>query len=185
MKLIESKTLATAAASIEFTSIPQDGTDLTVKLSLRSTGSTVLNGVRVEFNGNTSSVYSVRNLQAIYSSGPNSTVNPYNVTNAFVLTFMPSPSQTANTFNSVDLYVPNYASTAQAKSVSVDGVSENNSAFSTSELVSLNIAACLFNSTTAITSIKVSSQEGHNLASDSTISLYKITKGSDGIVTTS
>jgi hypothetical protein len=38
MKLIESKTLGTAASSIEFTSIPQTFTDLVVLVSSRQTG---------------------------------------------------------------------------------------------------------------------------------------------------
>ena len=45
--------------------------------------------------------------------------------------------------------------------------------------------AGLFSNTSPITSITLTSQSGENLVVGSTVSLYKITKGSDGIVTVS
>jgi hypothetical protein len=179
MQVIQHQELASAQASIEFTSIPATFTDLVLKLSLRSAGGTTLNGLRVEFNSNTSSIYSVRNLQAIYNTGPNSNTNPYGVTNAMVLSFVASPSQTASTFTNTELYIPNYT-VSQSKSVSVDGTSENNSDFSGSEIVAINIAAGLFASNTAISSIKLTMQEGNNIAQYSSATLYGILKGSDG-----
>jgi hypothetical protein len=183
--LIAHQELGSAQANITFSSIPATFTDLELVLSLRSAGGSLVNGLRVEFNNNTSSVYSVRNLQAIYNTGTNSNTNPYNVTNAMVVSFMPSPSQTANTFSSNRLYIPNYASTTQNKSVSVDGVSEHNDNFLSSEVVALNIVAGLFSSTAAISSIKITSQEGNNLAQYSSAALYGITSGSSGGVVVS
>jgi hypothetical protein len=173
-----------SAGSILFNNIPQDYDDLYVVASLRSASGTLVNGLRVEFNANTSSVYSVRNLQAIYSAGPNSNINPYNTTTGMVLSFMPSPSQTANTFSNTGLYIPNYTSSTQFKSVSVDGVSENNSTFSTAEIVALNISAGLFASNSPIISIRIATQEGNSLAQHSSASLYGIKRGSSGEVET-
>ena len=48
--LIETKTLASAAASIEFTEIPQDGTDLVAVISARN--STTQSVGLISFNGN-------------------------------------------------------------------------------------------------------------------------------------
>jgi len=182
-QLIETKTRGTAAASIEFTSSPQDGTDLVALTSLRADLSTFVGSLRIEFNNNTSSIYSVRQLQAVYPAGPNSVTNPNGVTTASIVGYTPGASQTADTFSNASITIPNYTGSTN-KSFSVDSVSETNATFSNTEIVGLHISAGLFSSTAAITSIKFSLLSG-NLVAGSIISLYKITKGSDGIVTTS
>lgn len=170
MKLIETKTLGTAAASIEFTSIPQDATDLCLLLSTRTTGTN--NTLIIQFNGSSSN-YSVRRLDGYGSGAPASTsnTNPY-------LSFTNLSTYTANTFANCNLYIPNYTSSA-AKVISSDNVTENNA--TAAEAI---ILAGLWNDTAAISSILIDPLDG-NLVAGSTASLYKITKGSDGIVTTS
>jgi hypothetical protein len=172
MKLIQSKTLASAAASIEFTSIPQDGTDLLVLVSIRNTATSVGGGFRI--NGDTDSNYTTRVLQ-----GTGSTVASTSFTsdNYVVLFENTSSNFTANTYSSWSIYIPNYTS-AVAKSISVDAVSENNATLSRQ-----GITASSWSLTSAITSLSFISSA--NTEARSTISLYKITKGSDGIVTTS
>lgn len=177
---IETVELSSAQPAIVFNNIPQSYSDLQLLVSARTTTATYISGLRVEFNNNTSSIYSVRNLQAIYSSGPNSTTNPYNVTTAMVGTFVPGANQTANTFNNVTITVPNYSSSTTGKNVSFDGVSENNSAFSTAEVASVNIASGFFNSTSPITSVKLTIQEGNNFVAGTSISLYGIRRGISG-----
>jgi hypothetical protein len=165
MKLIESKTLGTAAASIEFTSIPQDGTDLVVLASLRH--ATTAADLYLTFN--TGGTYSVKYLLgngATASSGAQSN-NQVGIATTI-----------ATTFSNTGIYVPNYTSSS-AKSFSSDDVTENNATTAYQ-----GIWAGLWTGTDAITTLKLSPSTG-NLAADSTISLYKITKGSDGIVTTS
>jgi hypothetical protein len=184
MQLIETKTLGTTAASIEFTSIPQDATDLFVFTSLRCASGSTVDGLRVEFNNNTSSIYSTRVIFAVTSSGPGSETNPFNVSTASIIGYIPGASQTANTFNNSVLTIANYTASTN-KIFSADSVSETNSGFSASAVLGLQSSAGLFNSTSAITSIKFSAQAGSDLVAGSTISLYKITKGSDGIVTVS
>jgi hypothetical protein len=170
MKLIESKTLGTAQASIEFTSIPQDGTDLVLLLSTRidSTNGTLI----IQFNGSSSN-YSARRLDGYGSGSPasSSTTNPW-------FAFTNISTYTSNTFANSSLYIPNYTSSA-AKSISSDNVSENNA--TAAEAI---ILAGLWNDSSAITSILIDPLTG-NLVAGTIISLYKITKGSDGIVTTS
>jgi hypothetical protein len=184
MQLIETKTLLSAAASIEFTSIPQDSTDLLVLFSLRATTGTGYIPFGYRFNGNTSG-YTARSLYGTGSSvgselntliaGADGLGN----TGRFGGYGINWNSSTSNTFTSGNFYIPNYAGSNQ-KSASVDYVNENNATLSYQELV-----ATLWANTSAITSLTIAAQSGSNLAIGSTISLYKITKGSDGITTVS
>jgi hypothetical protein len=173
MKLIESKTLGTAAASIEFTSIPQTFTDLVILASCRSNRDTQFSDwFFVSFNSNTSN-YSGRIME-----GSGSVVDNYS---AFPRVFglATAAGATSNTFGNSATYVPNYAG-ATNKSWSVDQVVENNAAQSF-----LSIVAGLWSDTSAITSIALTPRVGTQFEIGSTVSLYGILKGSDGIVTTS
>ncbi len=169
MKLIESKTLATAAASIEFTSIPQDGTDLVVFASARGSVDGTRN-ILISINGSTSS-FSGRFLfgnGSTTSSGTDTReTGAYN-----------HNSSTSNTFSNVSMYFANYTSSSN-KSWSVDSVIENNATEG-----GLYIDAKLWSNTAAITSLTFAPDSG-NFVAGTILSLYKITKGSDGIVTTS
>jgi hypothetical protein len=172
MELIETKTLGTAASSIEFTSIPQDATDLLIFTSLRtSTNSDT--PVLLQFNGNGIG-YSSRWI-AGDSSGTSS--NSQISVAAFTYGYLNADNQTANTFSNHSVYISNYTA-ALDKSMSADSVNENNSASAIRW-----IAAGLWANAAAITSLSVICGVG-NLVAGSTVSLYKITKGSDGIITT-
>jgi hypothetical protein len=175
MKLIESKTLGTAAASIEFTSIPSTFTDLVILFSCRSsdTGFPVAN-IEVSING-TSTNESRRLLR-----GSGSTVESLADTQVN-FGHMPTAANTSNTFNSTSVYIPNYTA-AVAKSMSVD----NSSASGGASLYDFynEISAQLWNDTAAITSILIKPNAG-NLVAGSMFSLYGVLKGTDGIVTTS
>jgi hypothetical protein len=175
MKLIETKTLVSAAASIEFTSIPQDGTDLVVVALLRSNRASpdTEDSGKVEFN-NSSSNFSWRRLR-----GDGSNANSGNGTDNLLFQNQNAGGTTANTFSSVQMYISNYTLTIN-KSFSVDSVNENNATLAWS-----SILAGLWSNTSAITSIKVLPNVGTQWVAGSTISLYKITKGSDGITTVS
>ena len=170
MTLIETKTLLSAAASLEFTSIPQDGTDLLLLTSIRSdrdSGSYDL--YKIQLNGS-NEITSGRILEGNGSSAASESRIEVGV--------QPISLNTSNTFNNGSHYIPNYTSSA-AKSFSGDSVSEQNGTKAGQLLT-----AGLWNNTSPITSLKVVSGVG-NLIAGSTISLYGILKGSDGIVTTS
>jgi hypothetical protein len=169
MKLIETKTLGTAAASIEFTSIPQDFTDLVLLASTRNTGESTF--YLVSFNSLTTN-FSYRYLQGFGSGVDNgaASVRPF--------VSMPKNSFTANTFSNDLVYVPNYTASTN-KSISIDSVAENNATEGYQTFV-----AGLWSNTSAITSLQLNTG-ANNFAIGSTFSLYGITKGSDGIVTTS
>jgi hypothetical protein len=173
MKLIETKTLGAAAASIEFTSIPQDGTDLYILVSTRASGPDY--GIIVNINGTTTN-YSFRVLEGGGSSA-SSFANPSGPSR-FIASHSRSDN-TANTFGNAAVYIPNYSGNT-AKSISTDTVTENNGTAAFQSLI-----AALWNDTSAITSLTFIPTVTYNFEAGSTISLYKITKGSDGIVTTS
>lgn len=171
MTLIETKTLGSAQANIEFTSIPQDGTDLIVLLSDRMATANDTS-IYIEFNGSTtgynmtrlggtgSSIFSQAFSEQIAASGQNANF-------------------TANTFGNDSIYIPNYTSST-SKTWSSDCVTENNATGAYSQII-----AGLWSGTSAITSLLLKINGGSNLAAGTTVSLYKITKGSSGGVTVS
>jgi hypothetical protein len=173
MKLIESKTLATAAASIEFTSIPQDGTDLVVVYSGRWSNNSQ-DSTRITFNSNTSN-YTSRWLTGTGSSVLSSN-DPSGVAGYADLV---GANRTSNTFSNSIVYIPNYTDSTN-KSYSSDTVGENNASEAYQAIV-----AGLWSNSAAITTLKIEPYSGSTLAAGSIVSLYKVTKGSDGIVTTS
>jgi len=171
MKLIQTQTLASTAASITFTSIPQDGTDLVLLGSLRRGASGVGFDAGIAFNGSSSGFTG----RALYGTG--SAAASFSFDTAFLVQAI-TGTNTSNTFANFSLTILNYAG-ATNKSFSFDTVTENNA----TEAYQL-IQAGLWSNTAAITSLTISTASP-DFAIGSTLSLYKITKGSDGIVTTS
>lgn len=170
-QLIETKTLGTAAASIEFTSIPQDGTDLLVLSSLRNTTSGQTNG-NLTFNGSTSG-YSERMVYGTGTAGISVSTSGSLINWSEV---HPDSTMTANTFGNGRIYIANYTSSA-AKSLMSEAVLETNA---TGTLMYVNSA--IWNNTAAIASLRIAASGG-TLAVGSTISLYKITRGTlNGVV---
>jgi hypothetical protein len=175
-QLIETKSLGTASASIEFTSIPQTFTDLYLVAALRADRANIQSDIAYRFNGDTAANYVYQLLGGTGSGvaafrSASVTFNYLGASNG--------NSSTANSFSNQSLYIPNYTA-ATAKTSSADSVYENN-ATAAEQLIVANI----WSGTAAITSILVYSANTVNLMAGSTISLYGITKGSDGIVTTS
>ncbi len=168
MQLIETKTLGTAAASIEFTSIPQDGTDLVALISTRSNRTNAnIDTIRARFNGVTTG-YSYRAIE-----GTGSAVSSFTGT-SFNAGIAGTNATTANTFGNSVLYIPNYSG-ATAKSGGADGVSENNATGANQF-----ITGSLSTGTAAIASINFAPETGTQFEVGSMISLYKVTKGSGG-----
>ena len=148
MTLIASNTVGSGgASSINFASIPQTYTDLCVKVSARGNQSAVYTTAFMTFNGDTSASYSYLNLQGTGSavnSGVASSQTYEQIINATGTT------ATANTFNSTDIYIPNYTGSTY-KSASSDDALETNA---TTAYLTLN--AGLFSKTNAITSLTIS-----------------------------
>jgi hypothetical protein len=100
-QLISSVTVgAGGASSMDFTSIPQTYTDLEILVSGRTTGAG--NGINITFNSNTSG-YTNAAMQ-----GNGSGVSSYGTYNRNAGMFGYS-GDTANSFGSTKIYIPNYA----------------------------------------------------------------------------
>lgn len=168
MTLVSTITVGSGgAASIEWTDIPQTGTDLYVLFSLRSNRSANASGLNWTLNNSTSS-YSYKRLE-----GRNTTVGNLSGSEQWPNSFNGDTS-TSSTFGNGQAYIPNYTSTI-GKTVSIESVAENNAVDA-----QVHILNGLWNVTSAITSIKLTESSGNSFLQYSTASLYKITKGSGG-----
>jgi hypothetical protein len=161
--LLETITLTQSASSVTFDNLPTSGyTDLKIVASTRTDYSGFLD-LNMFFNGNASSGYSFIRL---FGDGATSASN--NSTSAGVV---PSPTlgttSTSNTFANNEIYIPNYRSSV-AKSVSIDGVTENNA--TTSYTTFTGGRSTL---STPITSISFGLGAG-NFVANTTFSLYGI-----------
>jgi hypothetical protein len=165
--LLEKITVGAAGASgVTFSSIPQTGyTDLVVKVSSRTTRTAgAVDYVKMYFNGLTTNGTTL----ALWGDG-----TAYSGTDTKIIGSTSNNQNTASTFGSADFYIPNYTS-SNFKSVSIDAVSENNSA--TTGDYNLEIGAGLWSSTAAITSITLESGFGNNWVANSTFYLYGVAK---------
>ena len=150
------------AASMSFSTIPSTYTDLVVFVSARNTSSGA--SLRLRFNGATTS-----NTDR-YIEGDGSTA--VSGSNAFGVSYIfaggvNGSSTTSNTFASNYIYIPNYAGSTN-KSVSADGVSENNSTTAYADL-----SAGLWSNSAAITSIELTPNT-NSFAQYSTAYLYGV-----------
>ena len=150
MELIASYTATGSVASIDFTSIAADWTDLILKVSARNDAITTVGGLWIQFNGATTNLSS----RILYGTG--SAAGSFSDTTIFA--YSDAASATSSTFSNVDYYIPNYAGSTN-KSVSVDAVMENNAAAASSSLT-----AGLWSNTAAITSIKLQTFNNSNSA---------------------
>ena len=150
------------AANIEFASIPATYTDLLVKLSVRNTTATTVGNVTLDLQLN--SLTTGYTGKQLYGSG--SSVGSLNRNNVIIGT-LNSANDTASTFSNIEVYLPNYTS-SNAKSYSVDSVSEGN--VTTTEL---DLVAKANSTTSAITSLKFLC-DLNNFAQYSTATLYGI-----------
>jgi hypothetical protein len=150
---------SSGTSSVTFSGIPQTYTDLVVKLSLRSDRTADTESVNMTVNGSSTS------MTWNYLLGNNSVASSATAQRFYTN----SDYNTANTFGSSEVYIPNYAD-ANYKSFSVDTVSENN-ATSGAQTELLNQ---LWSNTAAITSITFAPQFGSNWKQYSTFYLYGI-----------
>lgn len=156
---------AGGAASIEFTSIPQDGVDLVLVMSLRSDRAANSDSAGLTLNSSTS------NFSWIWLRGQGTFVQSASGTDNRTGLWANGNTATANTFANGQIIIANYTSSA-AKSISIDGVGED---VESGQNPNLTIQASLWNDTSAITSVGISSFYGTEWLEHSTASLYKIT----------
>lgn len=166
-KLIAKNVLGSSASSVTFSSIPGTYTDLYLVISARSSSGDLQVG-QADFlymNLNSTNQSSHRYLYGI-GSGSGSATSPTRG-----LGFLTDPNCTANTFASIEIYIPNYTS-AVAKSVSATSVTENNATAAT-----MAAHAALFSTvTSAVTTIDLTTEDAANFVTGSSFFLYGITK---------
>lgn len=151
------------AVNVIFNNIPQVFTDLLLKISVRSDGTTGNREIGLYFSGTgfpAPSTFTILN-------GNGSATSSQRNGNFISLGVINDASTTANTFSSHEVYIPNYTST-NFKQVVIDAVSEHNGA-----LANQRSNAALNRQTAAITSITMDSG-GELYQQHSTFSLYGI-----------
>jgi hypothetical protein len=135
-------------ASFNFTSIPSTYTDLVVKASIRGEYADNWMDCYLRFNGSSTS-YSDR---VLYGTG--SAAASLSESAAGINFRVDGSVPTANTFASIDAYIPNYLS-SNYKSVSADVVTENNGTAAIAQLV-----AGLWSNTAAINQVTLFPNSG-------------------------
>ena len=162
-ELIASQTLGSDTATVTLGSIPTTFDDLLVLVSARSATSGTAQYMNTQFN---SGNVSVRYLYAYNTfTGSNSTGS--------LTPEIPGSTSTANTFGSIEIYIPNYAA-SQYKSCSVS----NHKVDASAANLSIEVFAGLRSTTSAITEISFSVNGGGTplIAAGSSFYLYGITK---------
>jgi hypothetical protein len=158
---IASTTVESPVTSIIFNSIPSGYTDLILIVSTR--GTVAEDGFNVRFNNDAATNYTNRQI-----NGNGSVVASTSFTQGAIGGGRQSGSDyTANTFGSNQFYITNYTS-SNHKSVSVEGVNENNAT-----TVRTQLTAGLYPSANAITRIDILPGAG-SFAANSTATLYGV-----------
>ncbi len=163
--LISSQTLGSAAASVTFSSIPATYTDLVVRMSIRNSTAGLFSAAgRFKLNGDTATNYSITSL---YGNGNSANSDRISSQAYGQLTYngYTSAGNTANTFSSIEFYIPSYTA-SQNKPTSTFAATETNAITAI-----LEVDANLWRNTAAITSIEIYSDTG-NFVTDSSFYLY-------------
>ena len=161
--LISSNVLTTSAASVTFSSIPADYTDLVLRISARTIDTATNRSVRVLLNGSTSN----NSWTLLYGTGSvagstNATADTVGIFGGYIS----HDGDTSATFGSVEIYIPNYLSNTN-KPLSGFGASENNAT-----AAYMGVSAGLRSSTTAVSSLLLQPTASTSFASGSSFYLY-------------
>jgi hypothetical protein len=161
MQPIYTQTVPSSASFIAFNNIPQDYTDLLIKLSIRGTW-TSFDSVGIIFND----LQNSRSRNIIQGSGTAATSSRGTYRD---IGSMGGTNTTSNVYASYDIYIPNYT-LSMAHQCVIEGVVENSAA----EAYTYLTAFVDFN-TLPIKKLNISSStSGLALGPDSTMSLYGI-----------
>lgn len=160
--LITSTTLGSSAASVTFSSIPSTYTDLVIKVTGRSAGSSIRD-MYLQVNSITAN-YSATRLR-----GYDSTASSSNRTgdSSWIYGVIPGTLIASNIFSSTEYYIPNYNSSAYKVCSMVVG--EPNSS-GTNQVDA--VVANLLSNTAAITSLTFTESSGSGFETGSTFTLY-------------
>ena len=158
--------LSTSQSTVTFSGIVNSYTDLILLISCRSNLASIADNLSIRLNGSTSTVNSWTNIQVQAStvySNRNQNFNRNYLTEAFS-----AANATANTFGSIEIYLPNYAG-SNNKVFSTTGVVEDNATGTY-----MGLTASLWRDNTAVSSITLFPESGPNFVSGSRFDLYGI-----------
>ena len=164
--LISSNVLSSSAGSVTFSAIPATYTDLVVRLTARDDQAVVFQSIQVEFNNDSSAIYSLTNLRGTGSAAASSRFSGIGYT--IDSSGTNGDSATSNTFSNTEIYIPNYTSNT-SKPFSTFAVAENNATSA-----GITAMAGLYANSSAITSIKFDQNGGSIWLSGSSFYLYGI-----------
>ena len=165
--LISSNVLSSSAASVTFSAIPATYTDLVLRISVRSDRpSQVFDIMKIQFNSDTATNYS---MTYVYADGSSASSGQRSSTSSIDEQFINASSTTADTFSSIELYIPSYQANAN-KPFSSSWATENNSAANNRN----GASAMLWRNTATISSILLTPNTGPNFVSSSSFYLYGI-----------
>ena len=161
--------LSLPAATVTWTGISGSYDHLYIKDSVRGDKSSFVDDIRPTLNGDTGSNYSYTEM---YSNS--SSVVSYRGTGKSFMGYWPINGDTtlADTFATVECWIPNYSNTADFKQIFAKTATENNS--ETNGEWTLWMEAALWSSTSAITSIEFVN-DGDDFMAYSVFDLYGIT----------
>lgn len=160
-ELISSTVVGSGGASdISFTSIPSTFTDILVLCSLRHAGAQVFATLSLNAGGS----YSYSSLV-----GTGSAVSAGTASDNLYQVWVDGSNQTASTFSSTQIYIPNYASTSTYKSISIDSVTENNATGAYTGIIAAKYA-----SNSAITSVTITPWASDTFVQYSSAYLYGV-----------
>ena len=167
--LIESVTLASTAAEINFTSIPQTYTDLVLKISDHiAVAAQTQTYSYVKLNGNTGANY--YNVAFYGRNSTASSIEDFGQTKFFDDPYSTLADSAANaTFTNKEIYIPNYTS-SDKKQMKMDYSLVNGSAANSD----LGMQGMLFNLSDAITSITLFNPSTGTFNVGTTANLYGI-----------
>lgn len=165
---LASYTVGSGGASyIEFAGLPTGGqyTHLQIRVTARTTTATSFDALALQFNGDTSSVYT---LHTLYGNGSSATAFANTPTTEAYLDKAAGASLSSNIFAGIVCDVLDYASTTKFKTTrSLGGGDANGSGV-------IHLTSGLWRSTNAINSLKIYSFGGGNLAQYTNISVYGV-----------
>lgn len=168
-KLIAKSILSSGTSNVSFSSIPATYTDLHLLITAR-TNYAVDNQdpIKITINGNSSAYYDA----AIYDYQAGSMYATVNTANAHFLSFSSqTQNNPSNYFALIDIYFPNYSSTSYGK-VAQSYFATNNT--NLSNVFILGSQAFYHNTTSAISTISLTPQNGTNFVTNSSFYLYGI-----------
>lgn len=158
-KLLSTTVGVGGAASVTFSNIPQNYTDLIVKISSRTNNANAAEALTLTINGTNGTSRYLFNSAGTAGSATDTVIFGGNSTGA---------GATASTFSNSEVYIPNYSGNTY-KSISVDYTSENNS---TNVTQLLN--AGLWSNSSPINSLTFTPYSASTLQQHSTFTLYGI-----------